>query len=468
MIAQLLALKMKEIVSIQMGHCGSKIGEKFWQTICNEHNISRCGHFYGDNILPYQYLNVYFELAQSHRYVPRTILCDLDYSHINEINNGPIGELFNPDYTVRGAYATGNNFAKGFITDGAPLVDEALEITRKQVERCESIQGFQMSHSIGGGTGSGVGSLMLQNLRDEFPDQIINTFTVIPSARISDVVTEPYNAVLCLSEMIDTTNESIIFDNEAILDICCNQYRMKNPIMEDLNALIANTMSGVTTGFRFPGQLNTDLRKIMTNMCPYPRMKFFIPGYSPIRRSNNNNCDPPVNVRDLVEQIFDPEFQMISDKMQDGRYLTCATIFRGNVSSKEVEEATAEIQKRKRHMFVNWIPNNVKSAICDVPPLNTQLSATFLANTSATACIFGRLLHQFDALFDKKAFLHWYLSEGMDEHEFECAKDSVLELCDAYIESANDDDSEDESEDENTECDCLVTSTSECSNVGDR
>lgn len=455
-----------------MGHCGNKIGEKFWQTICNEHNISQCGHFYGDNILPYQYLNVYYELAQNHRYVPRTILCDLDYSLINEIRCGSIGQLFNPDYMVFGTFPTGNNFAKGFITDGAELVEKTLELTRKQAERCECVQGFQMSHSIGGGTGSGVGSLMLQYLRDDFPSEIISTFTTIPSARVSEIVTEPYNAILSLHEMIDTTNESIIFDNEAIYDICCNQYRMSNPTLQDLNALIANTMSGVTTGFRFPGQLNTDLRKIMTNMCPYPRLKFFIPGYSPIRRSNNNNCDPPVNVKDLVEQIFDPEFQMISDKMQDGRYLTCATIFRGNVSPKEVDIATAEIQKRKRHMFVNWIPNNVKSAICDVAPLNTTLSATFLANTSATACIFGRLLRQFDALFDKKAFLHWYLSEGMDEHEFECAKHSVLELCDEYVEaaSANDDDSDDESDDDeytNSECDCRMTSTSECS-VGDQ
>lgn len=462
---------MKEIVSIQFGHCGNSIGEKFWHTICNEHSISECcGDFYGDSILAYQYLDVYFECAPN-RFVPRTIFCDLDSTHINSIKNGLNGTLFNPDYMVTGASGTGNNFARGCITDGCELVDAAHEIVRKQVERCDGFMGFQMFHSINGGTGSGAGSLMLQNLCDEFPSSVINTFTVIPSDA-SETVTAPYNAVLAASAMLETTDQSIIVDNEAIYDICRNQYRMRRPTMGDLNSLIAMTISGISAGFRFPGQLNTDLRKLLTNMCPYPRLKFLIPGYhSPLQQSNNK-CDPQVSVADLVEQIFDPKFQMISNAMQDVRYLTCAMIFRGkNVSPKEVDVAMADIQQQKRHMFVNWIPNNCKSAICDVPLVDTTLSATFLANNSSTAHTFTRLLKQFDALRDKKAFLHWYLSEGMDESEFDYAKHSMLELCEEYTSAASlegDDDDDSENDEHPTEeDDDEMTSTAENSR-GDR
>lgn len=455
---------MREIVFIQMGQAGNRIGETFWETISDEHNINQCGEFYGDSIVPFQRLEVYYECAQSYRYVPRAVLCDLDFSHLNEIRCGHIGNLFNPDYTATGGFGTGNNFAKGFITEGVELVESTVEIIRKQVERCERLQGFQMAHSVGGGTGSGAGCLLLNNLRDEYPQRIINTFTIIPSEKVSENVTESLNAVLSLNEMIENTNEAIIFDNEAIYEICYNHYNTKRPKIRDLNQLIASTMAGITTGFRFPGQLNTDLRKIMTNMCPYPKLKFFIPGYAPIRPSNNN-CNHDATVSDLVNQLFDPCFQMISNKCGVGKYLACAAIFRGHVSTRDVDEAIAAVQKEKSHMFTNWIPNSVKSAICDIPPLNLLSTATFLANTSASSSIFDRLIDQFSTLYDKKAFIHWYTGEGMEEDEFSQAKHSLLDLCDEYTSAAiNDDDDEDEESDFESspdfECVCSATDCS--------
>lgn len=352
-----------------MGQCGNRIGEKFWQIISDEHNINGHGEFYGNNFLPQQRLEVYYECTHNFRHVPRAVLCDVDFAHLNEIKCGNVGKLFNPDNYVAGDFGTGNNFAKGFITEGAELVDLTTEIIRKQVERCERLQGFQLAHSIGGGFGSGAGCLLLNNLRDEYQHNIINTFTVIPSERVSESVTEPLNAVLSLNEMIESTNEAIIFDNEAIYDICNNHFNIPRPKICDLNHLIATTLSGVTTCFRFPGQLNTDLRKILTNLCPYPSLKFFVPGYAPIQ-PKNNICDQHPTASDLVKQLFNPSYQMISNKLEDGRYLTCAAIFRGHISTRDVDEAIAAVQKQNQHMFTNWIPNSVKSAICDIPPLN--------------------------------------------------------------------------------------------------
>lgn len=75
-------------------------------------------------------------------------------------------------------------------------------------------------HSIGGGTGSGMTCLLMQKIREEYPDRIVSTFTIIPSPKVSDTVVEPYNSTLSLSYLTDFSDETYIIDNEALHDIC--------------------------------------------------------------------------------------------------------------------------------------------------------------------------------------------------------------------------------------------------------
>lgn len=365
--------------------------------------------------------------------MPRAVLCDLEPSSINQVKCSCIGRLFNPDCYILGKCGAGNNWAKGFHTEGAELCDVVFETVRRQVEHCDSLQGFQMTHSIGGGSGSGMGSLLLRCLKDEFPKQIINTFTVIPSTKISETVVEPYNSVLSINEMICNTDETVCFDNEALLNIAKNTLKICHPVMSDLNHLVSMTMAGVTTCFRFPGQLNLDLRKLMTNMCPYPKLHFFIPGFAPLT-SRLSEAYRKINAGDLVNQIFDYRNQMAEFNPTDGRYLTCAAIFRGLISTRDIEKHVLAIQEKNSDAFVNWVPNNIKMAICDIPPRNMKLSATFLSNTTAIQCVFRRLMDQYQMLFKKRAFMHWYTGEGMEEQDFTDAELCVESLIDEYNE----------------------------------
>ncbi|GFH15386.1 tubulin beta-1/beta-2 chain [Haematococcus lacustris] len=78
--------------------------------------------------------------------------------------------------------------------------------------------------------------------------------------------------------------------------------------------------------------------------------------------------------------------------------------------------------------FVEWIPNNVKSSVCDIPPKGLKLSATFIGNSTAIQEMFKRVSEQFTAMFRRKAFLHWYTGEGMDEMEFTEAESNMNDL----------------------------------------
>lgn len=136
-------------------------------------------------------------------------------------------------------------------------MDSVLDVIRKESEGCDYLQGFQMTHSLGGGTGSGMGTLLLSKIREEFPDRILATFSVVPSPKVSEVVVEPYNATLSVHQLLEDSDETFCLDNEALYDICFRTLKLTSPTYGDLNHLVSMAMSGVTTCLRFPGQVRT-------------------------------------------------------------------------------------------------------------------------------------------------------------------------------------------------------------------
>jgi tubulin beta len=98
-----------------------------------------------------------------------------------------------------------------------------------------------------------------------------------------------------------------------------------------------------------------------------------------------------------------------------GRYLTVAAIFRGKMSMREVDDQMMSVQNKNAAYFVEWIPNNVKTAVCDIPPRGLKMSATFIGNSTAVQELFKRISEQFNAMFRRKAFLHWLVNLLLEE-----------------------------------------------------
>ena len=102
--------------------------------------------------------------------------------------------------------------------------------------------------------------LLISKIREEFPDRMMATFSVVPSPKVSDTVVEPYNATLSVHQLVENSDETFCIDNEAALhlsDICMRTLKLNNPSYGDFNHLVSAVMSGVTTCLRFPGQLNS-------------------------------------------------------------------------------------------------------------------------------------------------------------------------------------------------------------------
>ena len=231
--------------------------------------------------------------------------------------------------------------------------------------------------------------------------------------------------------MVENSDETYCIDNEALYDICFRTLKLNNPTYGDLNHLVSAVMSGVTTCLRFPGQLNSDLRKLAVNMVPFPRLHFFMVGFAPLT-ARGSAAYRASTVAELTQQMFDSKNMMAASDPRHGRYLTVAAMFRGKVSMKEVDEQMMNVQNKNSAYFVEWIPNNVKTAVCDVAPRGFKMSATFVGNSTAIQELFKRISSQFSAMFKRKAFLHWYIGEGMDEMEFTEAESNMNDLVSEY------------------------------------
>ncbi|CAG01113.1 unnamed protein product [Tetraodon nigroviridis] len=372
---------MREIVHLQAGQCGNQIGAKFWEVISDEHGIDPTGTYHGDSDLQLDRISVYYNEATGGKYVPRAILVDLEPGTMDSVRSGPFGQIFRPD-----------NFV------------------------------------FGGGTGSGMGTLLISKIREEYPDRIMNTFSVVPSPKVSDTVVEPYNATLSVHQLVENTDETYCIDNEALYDICFRTLKLTTPTYGDLNHLVSATMSGVTTCLRFPGQLNADLRKLAVNMVPFPRLHFFMPGFAPLT-SRGSQQYRSLSVPELTQQMFDAKNMMAAC---DPTPRALPHLFRGRMSMKEVDEQMLNVQNKNSSYFVEWIPNNVKTAVCDIPPRGLKMAATFIGNSTAIQELFKRISEQFTAMFRRKAFLHWYTGEGMDEMEFTEAESNMNDLVSEY------------------------------------
>ena len=277
----------------------------------------------------------------------------------------------------------------------------------------------------------GLGTLLQQQIREEFPDRMIVSYSVFPSPQVSNVVVEPYNCTLSFHQLVENCDAVFTIDNEALFSICTNTMKIEKPTTTDLNQLVSRVMSGITCSLRFPGMLNADLRKLCVNLVPFPRLHFFMIGHSPLSHEGIKDYRS-ASVKDLTTQLFSPQNMMAACDPNSGKYLTAACYFRGTINSQEVDNCMENVQKYDSSHFVEWIPNNIKTSITKVAPAGMKTAASFVGNSTAIQDIFKRVSKQFATMFKRKAYIHWYTNEGMDESEFTEAEANMNDLISEY------------------------------------
>ena len=91
-----------------------------------------------------------------------------------------------------------------------------MEMLDREADGSDSLEGFVLCHSIAGGTGSGLGSYLLERLNDHFPKKLISTYSVFPNHKVTDVVVQPYNSILTLKRLALNADCVTVLDNTAL------------------------------------------------------------------------------------------------------------------------------------------------------------------------------------------------------------------------------------------------------------
>lgn len=360
---------------------------------------------------------------------------DLEPGVVDEVKTGLYKNLFHPETLINGKEDAANNYARGYYTTGRGMLEETMDRVRRLTDNCSSLQGFFVFHSFGGGTGSGFGALLLERLSMDYGKKSRLELALYPGSETATSTVEPYNSVLTTHTTLEHSDCSFMMDNESIYSICKKNFFNQSPSFSNLNRLIAQVVSSVTASLRFDGSLNVDLNEFQTNLVPFPRIHFPLATFAPIisaeRASHEQN-----SVADMTFSCFEPGNQMVKCDPREGKYMACALLYRGEVIPKDVNAAVSIIKTKQTIQFVDWCPTGFKLGICNEPPAHVpggdlakvSRSLCMLSNTTAISVAWSRLDHNFDLLYSKRAFVHWYVGEGMEEGEFSEAREDLAAL----------------------------------------
>ncbi|KAL0139299.1 Tubulin/FtsZ [Mucor lusitanicus] len=411
---------MREVISLHVGQAGVQIGNACWELYCHEHGILPDGRFPEGTHINDRSFETFFSETEGGKHVPRTVMVDLEPSVIDETRTGAYRELFHPEQLISGKEDAANNYARGHYTVGKEMVDNVLDRIRKLADNCSGLQGFLVFHSFGGGTGSGFGALLMERLSVDYGKKSKLEFSVYPAPQLSTSV---------------HSDVSFMVDNEAIYDICRRNLDIERPTYSNLNRLIAQVVSSITASLRFDGSLNVDLNEFQTNLVPYPRIHFPLVTYAPII-SAAKAYHEQMSVPEITSACFEPNNQMVKCDPRNGKYMACCLLYRGDVVPKDTNAAISAIKTKRSIQFVDWCPTGFKVGINNQPPTNVpggdlatvQRAVCMLSNTTAIAEAWARLDHKFDLMYAKRAFVHWYVGEGMEEGEFSEAREDLAAL----------------------------------------
>ncbi len=424
-------MKVNNTIVVSVGQAGNQIAASFWKTICQEHGIDSLTGQTSQGAEPRGNWSAFFSKLGDTSYVPRTVMVDLEPSVINNIRTST-GSLFNPANLISRSEGAGGNFAVGYLGEGREALPEVMARIESEVERCDNVGGIIVLQSTGGGTGSGLGSLIIEAIKERHPEFPVLSCAILPSPQVSSVVTEPYNTVFALNTLRRVADACLIFDNEALFQLAHRKWNIESPTVDDLNLLITEALAGLTASMRFSGFLTVEisLRELLTNLVPQPSLHFLMISFAPLTPPDRSKFEE-LGVEEMIRSLFDNGSVFAACSPMEGRFLSTAVLYRGVMDDKPLADA-ALAAIREQLPLTYWIPTAFKIGYVEQPGVAHRKSMVLLANNTEVARVLDRICHNFDKLWQRKAFANWYLNEGMSEDQINALRASAQELIQSY------------------------------------
>ena len=247
------------VVTIQLGQCGNQIGSQFFKTVYNDATVSlkSRGKLSPNNPTVYHDASVekFFSISDppkasslsKSRLQARSVLVDMETKVVQQM----LLEARRNDnwsYDEKCVYTqkrgSGNNWASGYCRHGGQASEELLEMSQRQVERCDRLDGFLILMSVAGGTGSGVGAKVTETLSDFYPHSVITNQIVWPYSS-GEVIVQDYNTVLTAAHLQKASDVVFLMHNDQLHKVCSKLLHMKKISFTDINQVVCHSLAGL-------------------------------------------------------------------------------------------------------------------------------------------------------------------------------------------------------------------------------
>ncbi|KAI5189995.1 tubulin gamma [Nematocida sp. AWRm77] len=420
---------MGHIITLQVGQCGNQVGAEFWDRLCYEHGLSDSGKT--ARPVEHDRKDVFFYESYDGRFFPRSILMDLEPRVVSAITSSK-PHLFSPENVFIGheGGGAGNVWARGY-QKGKEYKEALLETVQREAEGSDILSGFVVFHSVGGGTGSGLGSFMLEELRDKMPKKAIQSVSIFPNNEASsDSVVQPYNTVLSVRRLKECTDGVLAMDNGALYRTVGDSLKVSQPTLGHINQLASIVAAAATSTLRFPGSRFSDLSSLLCLASPVPGCHFLVPSYSPFLEAGASVLRKTTCL-DVQRRLLLPKSRLMVFEESESNCVVSAINLMMGVESSEVEKSLLRLRQRSTLRFAPWAPPSIQVGIGLSPESN--ISGLLLTNTTGISRALHRITTQYDSLKKRNAFVDMYRKEGEEYlEEFDAARETVQWLIDEY------------------------------------
>lgn len=466
----------KEVITLHLGQAGCQVGQKVWELFCCEHGITKDGRMADGGELEDNTYESFFNATSEGQHVPRAVFADTDPRSREAIlhTDGMYKGLFHPDNVMGWKQDCKNNFFEGInMASTMHIADDIMDRVRLQVDGCSNLQGFFVFHAWGGGTGTGIGTKVLEQLRDQFGKKMVFQPAIFPSHHLSSCIVEPYNFIFAMHSMKDLVDLTMPIDNQKAYEMCWQNLGIRNPDFSHLNNLIAQFVSACTSSLRYPTELNATLDEIAGSLVPFPEFRYPVLSLAPLRSAKTAKHEN-FSVAEIVTDLFE-ERNILCDCgkiLNSNRYMAAVVLLRGTqtfepdkerdpgasgslgknkgpIPIREAMQAlSALVQPKGAHRSPIQFHPAMRAAAAfkvgivakppTIPPgfegcvAKSERFGAMLGNNTAVRQLFVRQYTKFLHLFFHKAYVWQFIEANGEEDLFYEARETVRGIINGY------------------------------------
>ncbi|XP_012256348.2 tubulin delta chain-like [Athalia rosae] len=441
------------MLTLQFGQCGNQVGHTLFSNIASDLYSQNTGLSSKRNS---EYAQSGFDkwfkgLSKNGKHLARAVLIDTEQKVIRRIcSDSDSTWAYSPSNVVscHSGGGSANNWAYGYSTKGSELTGAALEAVRQEIERVDSLEGILALLSSAGGTGSGVGSHVMEIIRDEFTTKTIATAVVLPYAS-GEVCTQNYNTLLTLAKLNEVSDIIFMFENDQIHSICESLVRARNTSLNDLNNIIGCKLASVLQPV---SETTNILSSIAGQITPHPQYKLAAIKTSPLATSALSTYDSGYKWHSIVGhlkqmlripaldlKLTDVETKMPSNSVPSKP--TCAystsvsnmLITRGASTENDPILAT---ELSGGELYADFVPSSQRFSTLHQPRrlLGRDKFSSLVTNNSQLHLPVNLVVERAWNSYVHSAYLHQYKEHGVGEDDFLQAFAKVENLVKVYKE----------------------------------